>query len=349
MADAIALLELPHVDARRLAATGAPVWLLVNPVEFHGPHLSLRNDRLISHGLTRDLHARLAARHPDWPLVLGPDLEVGVEPVAGPGVVPVSYPAVREAVVASCRALADLGARRVVIMTFHGDPLHNLALDAGVAELLRRGVAAIAPLHLALRQMLYLDDVTPYADALAPVADAGARAELAAGLRHDFHAGFFETSLSLHYAPQSVSPAYTSLPPCAPVEPKRDLAAAARLARRLGRDHLARELDAAAVGTAWTELRPFPGYTSRPALATAASGAAFARHILDEFVPVIDDVLAGRASPPRPVLDWTATVTLGGRLFRRPFPPPAEVTSTIPSAPRPSPTAATPTDGRRPS
>src|SRR5262249_14242084 len=274
MAYAIALLELPHVDARRLLATGAPVWMHVNPVEFHGPHLSLRNDRLISHGLTRELYARLAARGADWPLVLGIDLEVGVEPVTGPGVVPASYAAVRAAVVASCRALADLGARRVVIMTFHGDPLHNLALDAGVAELARRGVAAVAPLHLALRKMLYLDDVAPYADALAPVADAADRAALAAGLRHDFHAGFFETSLALHYAPTSVSPAYVALPPCAPVEPKRDLAAAARVARRLGRDLLARELDAAAVSTAWTELRPFPGYTSRPALATAASGAA---------------------------------------------------------------------------
>jgi len=27
------LLELPHVDAGRLVATGAPVWLTVNPVE----------------------------------------------------------------------------------------------------------------------------------------------------------------------------------------------------------------------------------------------------------------------------------------------------------------------------
>jgi creatinine amidohydrolase len=349
MAETIDLLELPHVEARRLVATGAPVWLTVNPVEFHGPHLSLRNDRLISQGLTRDLHARLAERHPDWPLVLGADLEVGVEPVSGPGAAPVSYAAVREAAVASCRALADLGARRVVIMTFHGDPLHNLALDAGVTELARRGVAAIAPLHLALRRMLYLDDVAPYADAFAPVADPAARAELAAGLKHDFHAGFFETSLSLHYAPHSVSPAYASLPACPRVEPKRDLAAAARLARRLGRDLLARELDAASVSTAWTELRPFPGYTSNPALATAASGAAFARHLGDEFVPAIDDVLCGRASPPRPVLGWSASLSLGGRLFRRGYPPPADVTTTIPTAPRPSPTAASPTNGRRPS
>jgi creatinine amidohydrolase len=317
VADAIHLAELPHADACRLAATGAPVWLLANPVEYHGPHLSLRNDRLLSHGVARDLHARLRLRHPDWPLVLGPDLEVGVGPVTGAGTVPVSYAAVREAVLAACRALADLGARCVILMTFHGDPLHNLALDAGVAELRARGVAAIAPFHIALRRMIDLDDPSPYADALAPVADARARAELAAGLRHDVHAGFFETSLSLHYAPATVSPAYASLPPCPEVAPKREFVAAAHVARRLGRPALARELAAAAMNLAWTELRPFPGYTSQPARANAASGAAFAAHVVDEFAPVIDDVLAGRAEPPAPVLAWAARVSLGGRLFRR--------------------------------
>ena len=36
-----------------LLATGAPVFLCVNPVEYHGPHLSLHNDRLISEGVAR--------------------------------------------------------------------------------------------------------------------------------------------------------------------------------------------------------------------------------------------------------------------------------------------------------
>ena len=33
------LLDLPHSRARSLLSRGAPVYLPVNPVEFHGPHL----------------------------------------------------------------------------------------------------------------------------------------------------------------------------------------------------------------------------------------------------------------------------------------------------------------------
>src|SRR5437762_7047770 len=81
----VSLLDVPHQEARRLVRSGAPVYLTINPVEYHGPHLSLHNDRLVSRGLVRELHARLAARHPEWPLLFGSDLEIGVEPCPGIG------------------------------------------------------------------------------------------------------------------------------------------------------------------------------------------------------------------------------------------------------------------------
>ncbi|HEY4219853.1 MAG TPA: hypothetical protein VGO62_00890, partial [Myxococcota bacterium] len=56
--------DLPHSEARRALSSGAPVFLLVNPVEFHGPHLPLHNDELIALGLARDLHERLFGAHP---------------------------------------------------------------------------------------------------------------------------------------------------------------------------------------------------------------------------------------------------------------------------------------------
>ena len=71
----ISLLDLCPDDARAALATGAPVYLSINPVEYHGPHLSLHNDGLISAGLIGDLHGRLQKSHPDWPLLVAPDLE----------------------------------------------------------------------------------------------------------------------------------------------------------------------------------------------------------------------------------------------------------------------------------
>ena len=185
----IPLFERAHVEARRLCRSGATVYLGVNPVEYHGPHLSLHTDHLISAALARDLAARL---DPDRPLLWAGELEVGVEPVPGAGTRHTPYPAARELVLEACRALAELGAERVVVTTFHGSPLHNLAIEAGIRALRASGVRAISPFNLVLRQMLMLDNPTPFAPALAHIADPAERAAMLADLRFDFHAGFFE-------------------------------------------------------------------------------------------------------------------------------------------------------------
>ena len=38
----------------------------VNPVEYHGPHLSLHNDAVITRGVARDLHAALGGADRGW-------------------------------------------------------------------------------------------------------------------------------------------------------------------------------------------------------------------------------------------------------------------------------------------
>lgn len=315
----ISLFEQPHVEARRLIATGAPIYVTVNPVEYHGPHLSLHNDRLCSRGLARDLHQALSAGR-DWPFLLGADLEIGVDPTPGPGSRHTRYTQARALVLEACRALVELGATRVILLTFHGAPLHNLALQAGVDWLASRGVAALAPFPLVLREMLMFEDAAPFAEALAPIADPAARADAARELKYDFHAGFFETSVAMHYAPSSVSPVHRQLPPCPPVKPNAGFLAASRLARRLGRAMLARELELAAVGIGWNGLRPFPGYTGRPALANPDSGAYFARKIIEGYRPVVEAVFEGRERAPRPIMSWVGPLSAGGRFGTPPRP-----------------------------
>lgn len=317
------VLELPHADARELLATGAPVFLSVNPLEYHGPHLSLRNDALIAAGVTRDLHARLAADGHGWPLLEATRLEVGCDVVPGPGAVETPFRSVRALVTGACSALADLGAKRVVLMTFHGGPLHNNALQAGVRLLQRRGVAALAPLNLVTQEMLTLRGAE-FAGAWEHVDDPAEREALAAELSRDFHAGFFETSLSLHYAPETVSPSYRELPPCPPVRPARSFLWAARLFEALGAARLARELRFAAVGTGWYALRPFPGYTGRPAHASPAAGAFFAQHILERYHACAREVLEGRGQAPRPIMTWLPKLSFGGRAGH-PHVPPAQI------------------------
>lgn len=316
----LSLLDLPHREARRLLSSGAPVFLTVNPVEYHGPHLSLHNDRLVSQGLCRALHARIA---PELPLLLGADLEVGVDPCPGPGSRHVEYRVVRRLVREACRALAELGARKVVLMTFHGPPLHALAIDAGVQLLRRAGVPALAPFNAVVQELLALD-ASRYQAALDPIPNEADRTAAATGLRLDFHAGFFETSMALHLAPESVSPDHRSLPPCPPFQAPPAMAATAKLARGLGARQLANEFEFAAAAFGWYALRPFPGYTGMPHLASARSGAAFTEAIVARYEQLANEVFAGRAESPRPIMRWSAMLTLGGR-FGSPSVPAPEV------------------------
>src|SRR5687768_8021198 len=89
----ISVLDLPHRAARAALASGAPVFLAVNPVGCHGPQLPLHTDALSSAGLAREMHARLGAHHRDWPLLVATAIEAGVDPCPGPGTRPVPYAA----------------------------------------------------------------------------------------------------------------------------------------------------------------------------------------------------------------------------------------------------------------
>jgi creatinine amidohydrolase/Fe(II)-dependent formamide hydrolase-like protein len=146
------------------------------------------------------------------------------------------------------------------------------------------------------------------------VDDGAERAAMMREGAYDFHAGFMETSLALHYAPESVDPIHRKLPPCPEVIPNARLLSASRTAARFGRAQLARELRFAAVALGWHALRPFPAYTSRPHRASAEAGATIAAHVVREFARVTDRVLRGEEAAPAPIMPWIAPATLGGTL-----------------------------------
>jgi creatinine amidohydrolase len=312
MTRTIDLHSVSSTAARTLLATGVPVYVPVNPVEFHGPHLPLGNDAIVCAGLVRDTHGRVAARHPDWPLATVPDLCLGSGAVPGPGTRRHRFPELSRLVCEACDALADLGATRVALMTFHGDPMHNLALQDGVDRLRARGVRAAAPMHALLRQMI--DSVPADLAEILDLVPFPGRDRARADLCRDMHAGLLETSLTLHYAPDSVDPGFADLPPCPEVRPQPAVRAAAAAARAAGRAVLARDLDYAAWALGWLALDPFPGYTGRPALALPAVGAALAARIADGFANVLESVWVAAAPPPEPVLPWLRTLSLDGRV-----------------------------------
>jgi creatinine amidohydrolase len=312
---ALPLLELPHRRARALVATGAPVFLGVNPVEYHGPHLSLANDAVLSFGAARQLHALLRPdERSDWPFLWAGELGIGVDPVPGPGSQPVTMHTVRDNLWRACRGLVALGARALVLVTFHGAPLHNLAIDAVVRRLERGEVRAYAPAATLFR--LFLEPDRQQFDPVYHGLEPALAEELSQRAMQDFHAGFLETSLALHFAPETVSD-HDRVPPCPRTQADKTILRLARAAHFAGRHPLAQELTFAAEAVSWYRLKPFPGYTGIPGVASPAAGRQVADLALNHCLPVARRVLAGDISCPRPILSWLGPLTLDGRLTRR--------------------------------
>ena len=108
----------------------------------------------------------------------------------------------------------------------------------------------------------------------------------------------------MHYAPHSVRPSFRDVPPCPAFKARGLYAFAASAARAVGFTRHAQEMELAGAGMAWFGLRPFPGYTGEPALASPQAGAAFARAIIDRYVVAAEAVLYGDARSPPPILAW---------------------------------------------
>ncbi len=189
--------------------------------------------------------------------------------------------------------------------------MHEHALQAGVELLRHRGVPAVAPFNALLAELLTLDPAD-FAEAAAHIEDEGERQTVVEALRWDFHAGFFETSMALHYAPGSVDPRYRELPPCPPATPARGFELASKAARAAGATRTADELAYLSQAVGWLSLRPFPGYTSHPAHAAASAGAWCAAQLVERFTPIVAEVLAGRAPSPPPIVPWLPLVSVGG-------------------------------------
>src|SRR3990167_970609 len=302
------LIFRPHNQLAALARSGAPVHLFVNPVEYHGPHLSLGNDRILSERIALKLHERLQQQG-DFPFVSGGHIDMGCDPCPGPGSVSTTYSQLKSSLRQRVDALVDIGVQRVIFHTFHGSPFHQHALDWAVERLHRNGVRAVNLFSATIDLIVNFDPAlyAPLRDLLPSQADFD---RVLAILPSDHHAGFFETSVALYVAPETVAPDYHNVPPCPPLPASAALMGLARLLK-------SRELENTAYSMAWMLLKPFPGYTGIPALASPEAGRFYVEDlILPRYVQRCRDVLWGDVPPPRAGLAWTRPFApiVGGRI-----------------------------------
>ncbi|MBN8219405.1 MAG: creatininase family protein [Spirochaetes bacterium] len=285
----------------------SPLFIFVNPTEYHGPHLPLANDYLISRGLAERLFQRLKKAGLAEQFIAAPLVNLGLDPTPGPGTITTTPRQFDSHLDQIAEKLPGLGVKRAIVMTFHGAPRHNHALQRFIKKLGAVGIQALNPMNTILKRLL---EYRPgdYAEAIAPVKDASVREEISKNLGSDYHGGFFETSLTLALAPASVDPAHKHLPDCPAIEIPAWQRAAIQGMRSVGQPMAARELFFAAEALAWLKLDPFPGYTGKPRFANAKSGELFVARILDEYEAAVHAVFVDGMNPPEPVMGVTELI-----------------------------------------
>jgi creatinine amidohydrolase/Fe(II)-dependent formamide hydrolase-like protein len=220
---------------------------------------------------------------------------------------------VREAVRSACHALRSIGARKALLITFHGEPLHNLELEAGARWLRERGIPTMCPMNSLMNASLELEPGA-YPEVLATIPDETVRAAYRESLNSDFHGGLFETSLMLRWRPEAVDPDWKSVPPCPFPARKPALSRIAGLARKAGRKRFAAELDFANDAVVWTKGASRVGYTGYPGYASAEAGRVFSEAVSTLMARDYRAYFEEKKAPPEPIFKWVGALSLGGRI-----------------------------------
>lgn len=307
------LLFKPHQSLAEIVAAGWPVHVFVNPVEYHGPHLSLGNDRILSERIARKLHARLCASQGDIPFIVGGNIDFGSDPCPGKGSTGLTYGELRHLVLTLVDGLVALGIKRVIFHTFHGSPFHNQAIHAGMERLAKHGIKSLSVFDLVIRTIVDFS-AERYVPLRACLASDEEFQRVLRCLPDDYHAGFFETSVALYAAGETVAADYTQLPPCPELHANPLLARLAEGLQPWWKN--AAEIDHGAKTLAWMALKPFPGYTGIPSLASAQAGEFYVEElILPPYEKACLDVLWGSGSAPATPFAWSRPFArlLGGR------------------------------------
>ncbi len=105
-------------------------------LEEHGPYLPAHTDGILSERLTKELAQGIAAKKPDWKILIFPQIPLGASgsnELGGHFVFAGTYavrPATLRAVFMDLAAeLGEQGFRWIFVVNVHGAPLHNRALD----------------------------------------------------------------------------------------------------------------------------------------------------------------------------------------------------------------------------
>ncbi len=201
-------LSYPQIDA--LPREKTIVFLAASPIEEHGPHLPVGVDFFNASFFARRASENLVQARPDLNVLLYPPIPIGANAFRFVGSVWIKTRTLKRLVLEIARSLARFGFVKIALFSAHGGPFHLLTLEEACFLARKKyGLKMILPGSAATVKFLSGQYLPEIEEALGRKLDD----EEKKAFRHDFHAGWWETSMMLLNHPHLVKPVYKTLEP----------------------------------------------------------------------------------------------------------------------------------------
>lgn len=201
-------LSYPEIDA--LPRDKTLVFLAISPLEEHGPHLPVGVDFFNASFFARRSAENLAQARPDLNVLLYPPIPIGANTFRFVGSVWIKMRTLKRMILEIACSLARFRFDKIALFSAHGGPFHLLTLEEACFLARRKfGVKMILPGSTATVKFLRGEYLSEIEEALGRKLEE----EEKKAFQHDFHAGWWETSMMLLNYPQLVKPVYKTLEP----------------------------------------------------------------------------------------------------------------------------------------
>lgn len=297
--------ELAYTELAELPRDKTLLFMVLSPLEVHGPHLPLGTDVMIAEYIMRRVESELAESRPDIIVVEMPSIPLGSDPLPVLGSIEVKPGRLAGLLYDIASSLAQQGFRSLVVFDNHGGPRHQLAIyKASVKAWRKHGFCLLDPFIAVFKMMVKHHPRLMELTGLPPGR---------CGDDEDMHAGTNETSLMLVARPDSVRPIYRELEPSR-IPPHRGSAKLvlrlSSLLQRLGLKGAAEDLRHLANTLSWVNTKPITPYLGAPAEATAGAGERMIQAITKLVLEAIDEILDGKCSIEKPMLSFLSFLAL---------------------------------------
>ncbi|HEY7127072.1 MAG TPA: creatininase family protein [Ktedonobacterales bacterium] len=234
--------ELTWPELEALDRVHTVVFVVLSPLEEHGPHLPLGTDLYTGRGIAEAIALRLEQHYPQVTCVLLPAIPLGSGAIPYLGTIGTPVRLVRQALFQAGKALARDGFHCIIAVSGHLGLSHLSAMEAASKAVSRRyGITMVAPVAGIWHRLLHSKELGARFSGLnEPIVGQALKLLLRA-----HHSGSMETSLMLHLHPELVNINYQHL-------------------KRVDWWHLVR-------WRGWTRAH-WPGYVGDPTLARADVG-----------------------------------------------------------------------------